>query len=191
MRTPALITAFCIYFLSRAATGAVTEYTNNVQWQNAAGAFTTITFTELPTDTLVTTQYAPLGVTFTDGSDYTMYTESFVNDQHGLNGALDNISLSFSQPMQSIAVDYPGAVKFYLYFQGQLFYESTHFFVLGPSGTGGFAGLISEQPFDSVVIYDSGVFIDDLHFGPAIPAPAALALMGLAAAFARRRGRTN
>ena len=57
-------------------------------------------------------------------------------------------------------------------------------------GTGFFAGLVSTQPFDAVIISDptdSFVSIDDLHFG--VPAPPTLALLGLGALGAARRRR--
>jgi MYXO-CTERM domain-containing protein len=47
-------------------------------------------------------------------------------------------------------------------------------------------------PFDRAVIWDpqGGTFIDDLHFGPPIPAPPVAALLiGAAMAGARRRRR--
>jgi len=77
-------------------------------------------------------------------------------------------------------------VIFRLYNQGQLIYTSG---IFGGGGVGWFGGLISTQPFDAAVIIDplGYVFIDDLHFGPPIPGPGALALLGAAALFAQRR----
>ena len=90
--------------------------------------------------------------------------------------------------MYTIAADFPGRLIYHLYWQGQLFYSSSNF---GGFGSGHFAGLISDQPFDKAFIVDpnGGLFIDDLHFGPAIPAPGALALAAIAGAFTSRRRR--
>jgi hypothetical protein len=164
--------------LTLRAFGTVTTYTNKSSWQSAAGSWSTVTFTELPLDTLVTDQYADLGVTFTDGSDYTLYSPtSFPTDHVGLNGAFDTIDVAFSAPMTSIAVEFPGNVKFKLYSQGKLIYTSPMF---GQFAAGNFGGLVTDTTFDSAEIYDpfGEVFIDNLHFGPPIPAPSALALLG-------------
>ena len=169
--------------------GAVVEYTDKLTWHNSAGGFDTITFTELPANTWITNQYAHLGVTFTDGSNQVAYMPgAFVNDDYGLTGALDETTLEFSQPMYAIAADFPGLLTFQLYFQNQLIYQSTDF---GGGGAGWFAGLVSDRPFDRVRMYDptSDFFIDDLHFGPAIPAPGVLALAAIAGAFSSRRTR--
>ena len=171
------------------AHGTVVEYTNKLSWQSATGGYDTITFTELPANTWITTQYAHLGETFTDGSHQVAYMPgAFVNDDYGLTGALDETTLEFSQPMYAIAADFPGLLTFQLYFQNQLIYQSTDF---GGGGAGWFAGLVSDRPFDRVRMYDptSDFFIDDLHFGPAIPGPGALALAAIAGALTSRRRR--
>jgi hypothetical protein len=171
------------------ASAIVVEYTNKASWQAAAGIYSTITFAELPVNTLVTNQYSNLGVVFTDGSDYIdgFYPNTYLNDGYGLNGALDDTWLAFSQPMYTIAVDYPGSVDVSLYLEGQLIYASSHFHI--PGGLGGFAGLVSDVPFDTVHLTDieSGLFIDDLHFGPTIPASGAMALLIAAGLVQRRR----
>jgi hypothetical protein len=170
------------------ASATVVEYVNKAQWEAAAGAFSTIHFTELPDNTLVTTQYASLGVTFTDGSDYIYHSSSFVIDGAGLNGALNSTYLAFGAPMASVAIDFPGGAKFELYSSGQLIYTSTHF---GGSGVGHFAGLVSDVPFDAARVFDpeGGFFMDDLHFGPSVPAPGALSLLGPALFMAANRRR--
>jgi hypothetical protein len=182
-------TLFCAFNNVRAT---VVEFTNKSLWQTAAGSYTTIHFTELPNGTLVTNQYANLGVTFTDGSDYILVQPTtFLNDGAGLNGAFDSVSLAFASPMQSIAIDFPGSAEIDLYSQGQLIYASTDF---GGSGLGHFAGLISDLSFDAARIFDpeGGVFIDDLHFGPPIPGPGALPVIATGLlAMSRRKGRLS
>lgn len=181
---------FYLLLVSSTSSAAVTEYTDEVEWQSAAGAHTTITFAELPLFTLITDQYAYLGVLFTDGSDYThgFSFNTFPNDGYGLNGALDETSLEFSQPTYAIGADFPGGLAFKLYYQDQLIYSSNWF---GGSGAGWFGGLVSDEPFDMVYIYDpfGGLFIDDLHFGPPIPAPGVLVTLILAQHVLRSRRR--
>lgn len=174
---------------SASCNAAVTEYNNNrAAWLSAAGPHSRIDFTGFVENTNITTHYASLGIVFTDGVDRIHMNPGFLNDQWGLNGAFDEIAVAFSAPVRVIAVDHPNNVAFRLYWQGQLTYTSSNF---NHGGVGHFAGLISDQPFDAAVIYDpaNGVFIDDLYFGPPIPAPGALGLLACAAVIRRSRRR--
>jgi hypothetical protein len=183
-----IVILLCLSSAAASTQGAVVEYTNKAAWQNAVGSYSTITFTELPANTWITTQYSHLGISFTDGSDQVAYMPgAFLNDDHGLNGAFDESTLTFSQPMYTIAIEFPGRAQLELYYLGQSIYTSSEF---GGSGAGWFAGLISDQPFDEVFMYDptGGFFIDDLHFGPAIPAPGVIAVL-LTAGLVRPRRR--
>ena len=115
--------------------------------------------------------------------------ESFANDGAGVDGFGD-IEIAFTTPQAWIAVDYPGAVQFKLYSLGELIYTSSGFSDKGEIGE--FAGLLSTNMFDAVIISNpiSGkAFIDDLHFG--VPAPGTLALLGLAAVLPKRRRRRS
>lgn len=185
-------TTAALLFLSLCAGAAradLVNYTDRGEWELAAGLFTTITFTEYPQYTRITTQYAPLGVEFTGGEDHIFHTPSFLNDGSGLDGN-STIDLSFDAPIYSIAVEFPGAAQMELFRDGRSLGVSAEF---GGSGTGWFGGVVSAEPFDEVVMWDWDgleVEIDDLHFGPPVPAPGALALLGLASALHRRhRGR--
>jgi len=170
------------------ALGAVVEYTSRAQWQAAAASYSTITFTEIPVNTLITNQYAHLGALFTDGSDFTHATNSFLNDGIGLNAALDETTIVFTKPMTSIGCDYPGGMRFTLFSEGEIIYVSTSWF---GEPIGSFAGLVTDQPFDQVLLQDpsSGTFLDDLYFGPPIPGPGAFALMAMPLVASRRRNR--
>ena len=167
------------------------EFTDRAEWEAAVGSFTTIDFTGFPEFTLITTQYQDLGVTFTDGDDFTRFNPSaFVNDGWGLNGGIGgDIDLSFETPQRWIAVDFPGEMRLFLFSGGKLIYFSS-VFSAGADGIGGFGGLVSSEPFDAAVILDpidDFVFIDDLHFG--VPAPAGLWLLTLAGLWHARRRR--
>jgi hypothetical protein len=173
---------------------SVTVFTNKVSWQSAAGPHTTIDFVGYPLGMNIANTYADLGVSFTDGQDWiwNLPEGGFPNDLWGFNGGLNNAStITFNQAIGSIAVDFPGFVKFTLLSHNQVIFESPLFM---PGGYGNFRGLISDQPFDSVIIADptGGVYVDDLHFGPPIPAPPAgvvLAFVTVWTGFGRRRSR--
>ena len=176
-----------VLLLTISAQGSVTEYTNKPSWLVAAGPHTTIGFTGFPDGTEITYQYESQGVTFTNPLTFIQLNASaYPNDGAGLKNNVE-IAMKFAQPMTSLAVDYPGSVQFKLYNQNQLIYTSTYF---GPTGAGNFAGLISTLSFDSAILLrptGEGVFIDDLHFGPPIPAPGVVSLLGLAALVRCRR----
>jgi hypothetical protein len=172
--------------VGRAATGGVLEFTDKDEWFAAVGDVTTITFTEFPEGTLLTDQYEDLGVLFTDGFDLINHGGSFVNDGAGVDGFGD-IELAFTTPQAWIAVDYPGSVQFELFTRGKLIYTSSMFSDKGEIGE--FAGLLSPELFDAVIISsaDGKSFIDDLHFG--VPAPGGAVLLCLGALCPRRRRR--
>jgi MYXO-CTERM domain-containing protein len=170
------------------ARGEVREYTDYDEWRSAVGHFTTIQFTEYPPGTIVTDQYADLGILFTDGNDVVDEWSGY-NDGFGLWGpAFDDVTVEFDSPRTAIAVHFPGLIQFDIYRADELIYRSSVF----SDAYDDVAGLITTEPFDAALIYDptgNGVAIDDLHFGPPIPAPGALGLLGFAALAGRRRQR--
>ncbi|MHC4414649.1 MAG: PEP-CTERM sorting domain-containing protein [Planctomycetota bacterium] len=161
----------------------VTEFTDKDEWIAAVGEFTTIGFTGFEPATIITDQYADLGVLFTDGDDIIAISETFKIDGAGLWGNGD-IVLAFDSPQAWIAVDFPGDVQFDLYDGDRLLHSSQ--FIAG--GNGNFGGVISTEWFDSVILIDpvdGYVTIDDLHFG--VPVPTTLALLGLGGLLRKRR----
>jgi len=178
---PTLIVISFATLDSSPASAAVMTFTDHAAWATAAGPHSTITFSELPPLTWLSDQYAVLGVHFTDGSDQ-VYSNSniFLTDGVGLNGAFDETTLEFKMPITSLAMLFPGYLHVKLYLDGALIFSSFEF---GHSGAGNFAGIISSQPFDEAYIYDagSGLVVDNLYFGPPVPVPGALALVGVAA----------
>lgn len=173
----------------------VQEYFNNDRdaWfddASAAGVITTIGFNELPNDTIVTEQYAHLGVHFlafntTVGEFFEIYPQ----DGWGLHGHY-MVHLEFDDPQIGIAFDFPGLAQVDLYRNDQLVHESAGF---GLTGTGQFGGVFDVE-FDEAVIVNWGdpgntfVFLDDLHF-VSVPAPAVLPglFFGMFALRSRRR----
>ena len=163
----------------------ITTYTNKQQWQTAVGDFTQITFQELPPATWVSDQYAHLGITFdlTSSNFSQIQTSSaFANDGVGLNsfGPYDVPwpRLLFTNLTYAVACDNPASfANFWLYHQGIQIGNAT---VVSGSP---FKGIISTVPCDEVRYMPK--LIDDLYFGPPIPAPGVLALLGLAACIVR------
>jgi hypothetical protein len=159
----------------------IVEYRDKGEWEAAAGSWSTADFTGFPMGTPIDEQYAYLGVHFVDGYDFVVLGNGFINDGAGLDGN-ELVDLVFDAPMYWIAVDFPGTLTidlYDLYYEGEFFYQSSYF---GPGGLGNFGGLVSTEPFDRAVIwdFDEQVNLDDLHFGPPIPAPSAMALIGAA-----------
>jgi len=164
----------------------IVEYRDKEEWEAAAGSWSTADFTGFPDNMPMDEQYAYLGVHFVDGYDFVVLGwETFLNDGAGLDGN-ELVDLVFDAPMYWIAADFPGGLTIDLYNHGQLFYQSSYF---GGTGVGKFGGLVSTEPFDRAVIwdYDEQVGLDDLHFGPPIPAPSALWIVSAALLAARRR----
>jgi hypothetical protein len=182
--------ALCI--LGACATAAfadIVEYRDKEEWEAAAGSWSTADFTGFPDNTPIDEQYAYLGVHFVDGYDFVVLSDGFLNDGAGLDGN-ELVDLVFDAPMYWIAADFPSYLGFDLYFEGEFFYKSSEF---GIGGYGNFGGLVTTEPFDRAVLWKYGtfpnVFVDDLHFGPPIAAPSAMALIGGALLAARRRRR--
>ena len=151
------------------AEGGVREFLDPSEWQSAVGPFATIDFTGFPKGTLITDQYADLGVTFVEGNDTINFAPSFINDGSGLDGNGATIAIAFDRPQMWMAVDYPGDVQIELYSDDVLVFTSGLF---GGGGAGNFLGLLSTEAFDAAVLsdpIDDAVFIDDLHFGPPPP----------------------
>ena len=182
-----------VFFITMAvqerSNAVVTVFTNKMNWMDNVGPFSAITFTEfgLPKGTWLDEQYSFMGVHFTDGSDQIYQSNSFITDGFGLNGALDDATLEFDAPITSIAMDHPGHVKIQLFMDEQLLYTSP---TLGGGGTGFFSGIISTESFNKVHLYDIGLVIDNIYFGPPIPAPGALTLLALGFTLRGRRRRT-
>jgi hypothetical protein len=168
----------------------VVKYTNKAEWQSLVNSFTTIKFTEVPHPALITNQYSYLGVTFTEANDVLLEENAFINDGFGLYGNLPGnaITMVFASPITSFAIDHPGTEGFKLYMGSEFIFDTG---LMGGSGTGKFSGIISTLPFDKVVIQDpiAATLIDDMYFGPPIPAPGTLALLAIAALNLRKRGR--
>ena len=183
-----LIATLGLWICCEAPAGVV-EFHDKGDWINAVGPFTTIGFEGFPPGTIITDQWADLGVVFADGNDTIKPFDpiTFPEDGWGLDGN-GNIVLEFAELMAWIASDFPGNLRIDLYSDGQLFYTSGPF---GVGGIGNFGGLVSDQLFDMAVLMDvpagNQAEIDDLHFGPPIPGPGAIGVLAVALLPSRRR----
>ena len=149
------------------AHGDVLEIVDKDDWIVAVGPSTTVDFSSYPEFTVITDQYADLGVVFADGDDTIYVNEGlFLNDDVGLDGNGD-IVVVFDSPQFWIGADHPGYLRIQLLRDGELLYASDDW---GPGGTGNFLGLISTQFFDAAILIKGGgeAEIDDLHFGPPV-----------------------
>ena len=169
--------------------GGVIEFNDKDRWIAAVGTFTTIGFDGFEPSTIITDQFANLGILFTDGDDRIKPFDeiTFPNDGWGLDGN-GNITLVFDTPQAWIAADFPGRLQIQLFANGELFFMSG---ILGVGGFGNFGGLVSSEPFDTAVLMDFPADfeaeIDDLHFG--VPAPGVLWMLTVAMLYATPRAR--
>jgi len=188
-------TAIICTFIAVVAQSAVCDvqvFSDNEKWQNNTDGFTFIGFTEYPQGTILTDQYADLGVTFPEANAAVLESDFLFEDGHGIfrdtPSGFDNIWVEFDEPVTAIAVDFLGLIQFELFTDDKSIHLSNPYSDNG----GGFAGLISEQSFDKARIFDPGgvTAIDNLYFGPPIPAPGVLGGFAIAAlCFHRRRRR--
>jgi hypothetical protein len=195
LTTYAPVSFVALTALAMRAGGEVIEFGDGQKekWQAAVDDFTTIPFTEFPDLTIITEQYSHLGIHFVNGPQIIEPDwEAFPEDGAGIAHFFETpIILAFDQPMTHIAIDFPGEAIIDLYWDGELIYTPEEEF--GGPDVGYFAGLISTEPFDEVWIRPDNlgaVFLDNLYFGPPIPAPGAFALFAVALNGPTRRRRT-
>ena len=129
-----------------------------------------------------------LGLLFTDGDDTIAGFDpnTFIQDGWGVDGD-DAVILEFLEPIHEIAFHFPGSIVVQLFNDKVPIYTSDNF------NSSVFGGLVSAAPFNTVIVDDPAdgfPYIDNLYFGPPIPAPGALLALGLAAMTMTRRRRS-
>lgn len=164
---------------SSSASAGFTYFTQFTAWQQAAGPMTTIDFVQ-PVTSTITDDYSSLGVLFTEGNDVAgPMLQTPTGDGWGLYGGSGNtITIQFTQPVFALAFHKPGSFQYNVYAGDTL--------LVTDSAVAPFRGITSTIAFDRIVCYD-GSTIDNLYFGPPIPAPGAAALLGVS--ILRSRGR--
>ena len=165
-----------------------------IAWEAQVGEWSTLDFTGLPAGEFFPEDYYldDFGVMFGGGPRLASESEEvYLQDGHGVGVLPDSsgwhMDVFFDTPVHAFAVDFPGEIRFTLFFEGEVIAH-----LPGPYGgfVGWFAGLISDQPFDRVRVWDTDAFlVDDLRFGMVVPGPAtALVLLpGLGLLGGRRR----
>lgn len=172
-------------------------------FQNASGLASpqsTITFDEhvLARSTLVSTQYADLGLTFNPALYYDAIVNDFATVQgHRLGNSVsgdvrDPFSIFFSSPVSAAALGVASNssnTTFTALLAGQVVESAVATTnTTTPDAFYGFSGIVFDQIRISqqVLFGTAGVLIDNIQSSP-VPAPSALALPLLAAGFVRRR----
>ncbi len=188
--------------LNGSASAGFVEYTNFAAWQSATAPYSTVDFVGLPQNTHLSTEYADLGVIFDSIDIDLVYISSgglFPQDGAGMDG-LCEVDLYLLQPTYSMAWHFPGGLKAWFYSGSTLLFTSSNF---GSSGTDWFAGVVSDVPFDKVVVRDwltpggpgtcppgfiNNVLVDNIYFST-IPGPSGVVMLLAAGLPLRRRSR--
>lgn len=148
--------------------GGLINYVSYSVFASDVPNHTVIDFVSLPFGTIVTEQYTAEKVHFTDGNENITSSTSLVVDGKGLRGytgaATDSMTIVFDLPVIAIGAAFPGALRIEVFKGVDRVGDSGQF---GSSGAGFFGGIVSDTPFDRVVISDPTdhmVVIDNLYF---------------------------
>jgi hypothetical protein len=131
-----------------------------------------ISFGGLAEGSILGHQFADLGLRFTDGDDV---IASYSDDGTGIfvvDGA-GAITVQFDRPLLSLGIDFFGRLRI------EPFRGDGRHGVAEDFPVGGFGGIISEEPFDRVVLsdfQDGRLEISALYFYP-VPEPSTCALL--------------
>lgn len=191
MRYPSIIAAFAVAFITTPSVADISIYNSKPDWQSAAGSYTFIGFTGFATNTFITNQYADQGVVFTDGNDHIRNSPGYLDGSALISTEFispygGRIHLAFDGARSSMALEYRGSILVELYMHGRLL-DTT---VMYSAAFTPFVGLTSTASFDSAIVYDGDdevVVVDNLYFGPTVPAPGSIVLLWVAAFTARHR----
>ena len=116
----------------QSALTSITEYTDEATWATALGVPTVINpYGDLADGVTVTNQYAPLGALYTDGDDVTVAYGAAIDGMLLQGGA--GINVEFSDPVNAVGINYPGALRITGYLDGAEVFVSSD---LGSAGDG-------------------------------------------------------
>ncbi|MBL9119540.1 MAG: hypothetical protein JNL80_06485 [Phycisphaerae bacterium] len=178
--------------ISGAAHAGATFYSSFSEWSTAtSGAFDTLDF-NLGSLQFLGEQYSQYGVHFNGTSALAGAAPDFFPlDGWGIASASDPnpiIPVALDGGRFAFGVEYVGDVRFQIFSGSTMMYDSgNHYDGIQASG---FAGVVMNQPFDSIKI--SGALFttlaaDNFYVGHAVPAPGALAALALLGKGRRRR----
>jgi hypothetical protein len=173
-----------------AALGGVVSYSSNFEgWQQVAGPYTSLTFTEFPAFTVITDQYAGLGVTLTNPTRNVVKFDAFAFQQDGVGiDANGMCELTFDTPMKAAAAHFFGSVHL------QLFLGEVYLGEVQPwnQPLANVVAAVSTTPFDRIrfkSLSPLGEFTgDNIYFSP-IPSPGGVTVFVAFAGLGRRRRR--
>ena len=184
-----VLSALSISLLAATAHAEDQTFEDFNAWSSESQPVTTIDF-DMPPGTFVVDQYSDEGVIFPgyDITDYGFYAQ----DNLGLSG-FEEIHAIFDSPRTSIGMHFPSIIQVELFNDGELIYDSGS---VGAQEIDNFFGVVTEQPFDRALISDPQGFppaftvnIDNLYFGPPVPAPGALTIFAASVLLAPGRKR--
>jgi len=175
--TMCVLAIMCLAGSCLSGHAAVSFFTSFATFEAVVGPQPLIRFTEVPLGTAPTDEYVSLGVRFLfDANNETESDPAYLTDGIGLAGGKENhmtfIRFVFDNPVHSLGIDFPGTLHIDLFSGSTLVSTSTNF---GESGPGHFAGVVSDVPFDRVVLSRiiadayTDVYIDNLHVPEPVP----------------------
>jgi hypothetical protein len=178
--------------ISGAAHAGATFYSSFSEWSTAtSGAYDTLDF-NLGSFQFLGEQYSQYGVHFNGTAAFASFGNTFFPlDGWGIasaSGPNPVIPVALDGGRFAFGVEFVGDVRFQVFSGSTMTYDSgNHYDGLQASG---FAGVVMNQPFDSIKI-SGGNFTtleaDNFYVGHAIPAPGALAALALLGKGRRRR----
>ena len=182
--------AAALFMISSPTFASLQEFEDEQRplWFDAVGEgnYTTLDFTGFPEATTITDEYSPYGVTFS-GTNFV--SPSIIDPDGWILRIFDGNNIYFDQPINWFAADIAGSIKVELFLDDQLIHTSQ---IFGAGPTPHFGGLISDEPFNRVFIYDPSdnlAITHNVFFGPPIPSPGALGPFGFVLLLRRRRRR--
>jgi len=181
LRSRFIYITFVIAFLSPvpSAAGAFQEFTTHDGWFDAVGGsanVSTIDFDEFPINTTITDHYHNYGVTF---SGLNFVSPSILDPDKRTLRMFNGNDIFFDEPIKYFGADIGGTVEYKVYSGDTLLHESQ---IFGAPSEEIFGGIVSDVPFDRIHVrdpLDNLAIFWDMHFGPPIPAPGALAPLAL------------
>lgn len=164
-------------------------YYDQSSWESAVSyTDTTLDFTDLPTGTTVTNQYAGRGMVV-DGA-YAGIGDGAACHDSGSLAVPYGTTIRFTAPTTAFGILFPGEAAFQLY-KNEVPVGDYMGFV--GAGTGFFLGITSTDTFDRVDLIDpSGVYgitIDDMQYVQSVPEPTSLAALGFGGLLVIGKGR--
>lgn len=189
---------FAVTVVSQSASAAIIFTTSESEWLAAAGgpgAVSLVDFGTIAPGSIVTDQFAGLGVLFTDGDDIRLNASGggvpsfpvLVSGTDFPDPPPTDITIVFDRAQRSIALSYVLTNQPLVFFLGD---QEVGTFIVPQLQLPKYIGLLSDQAFDRIVYsHHSGgnyTYLANFQFS-SVPTPGAVGLLALAAIATRRR----